>query len=371
VQASVADRGVLAGVLFSVVAAVAFLFSAPPHVTVAGIQLPMPESVVGQFTTAFRATARFASLVMLGLCVMAAIALAQLLPRAGRKTRIVAVAVLAVIVTGDLWARSPTITHITVPRIVRVLARQPAGIYAEYPLQNGTSFGGNSASAFYQGFAGAHNLFGGFFPDTTSETEKLSLSYLLAPRTLPALAGFGVRYLLVDRVTAGLAPPMYPSYGGSIPGARLISSDPYATLYRVTAPPPRLESFAMSGFSLPEGPGPRFWQWMTATSGRLEILSEAARPIRARVSFVASSYAVARRVTINDGPDRPPLYTGIVPHGSTIRISFEVTLRRNTWLTLTATPPPISPHTLASSNTDTRSLAIQVFEPLSIIPEGG
>jgi hypothetical protein len=361
---AMADRRVLAAMLFTLCAFVALLFSAPPEVSIAGFQVPMPMTFVGQITTIFRTTARFALFVMLGLCVLAGFALSELLPRLKRNPRVMVVAAIAIIVTCDLWAEGAGASRFSVPSIFRVLAHQPSGVYVEYPLQDGVTFAGASRPAFYQAYAGKHDLFNGFLPGTDSETRKLELQYLLAPRTVPALAEFGVRYLLVDTLGQSVAPPMYARPRQPIPGTQLISSDAYGSLYRITARPQPLASFATSGFSSPEGRGPEYWRWMTASAGKMEVLSTSPGPVHAEVKLSVVSFARPRHLTITDGVG-PPLYSAVIPYRPT-RVHFGLTITRRAVLHFSVTPGPQSPHALDGANPDTRLLSIEVLEPLTI-----
>jgi hypothetical protein len=350
-------------VLLTVAAFVALVFSAPPRVIVLGINLPMPIELVNHVTTVFRVTARFAVVVMLGLCVLAGYALSRWFARVRGPDAIALCAVLSVIVLGDLWVREPfEVTPITVPPVVRQLAHQKPGIYAAYPFLNGNEFGGDSEEAFFQAYAGKHDLFGGFFVGTPSESRKMELQYPLAPRTMPDLAAFGVRYLLVLNV-AGVVPPEYPTPAGAIPGARLIGHDGFGALYRVTAHPRDITSFDSVGFALPEGPGPQFYRWMTASDGTMEIVKRTPGPAEVRVAFSAASFARSRRLVVR-GNGRV-LYDGTIPP-SAIPVAFTLWVRGTTRIYLETTPPPQAPHALNPANPDTRPLSVQVSGPLTI-----
>jgi hypothetical protein len=361
---SLAHRRSTGTILFLITAIVAVLFSGPPHVTIAGVSVPMPMAVVGSFTTTFRTISHFSFMVMFGVCVLAGFALSGLLPRLRRNSALIVVAVLAVVVTCDLWAANTVITHVRVPKIYRILAKQPPGIYAEYPLQTGMDFADASKPAFYQAWAGEHDIFNGYFPGTDSETSKLGLMYLTASETIPELAESGVRYLLVDNLSRGSAPPMYPAHDAPLGGARLIASDSYAALYRIVAHAPPISTFALSSFSDPEGAGPGFTRWMTSSQGQLELRSTSAHPARARVSLVVVSFARPRRLRVTDDLGHV-LYDATIPYAYT-RIRFDVVIRRRTLLTLSATPGPESPHQLDPKNPDTRQLSIQISQPLSV-----
>jgi hypothetical protein len=361
------DRKIQAAVLLSITAVVALVFSAPPHVDVAGVQVPTPIDVVSHFTTAFRTTSRFALIVMLGLCVLMGFALSELLPRIRKnRTRLLVAAAIGVVVTCDLWARPPyKIRHVRPPSVFRVLAHQSPGIYAEYPLMDGYQFGGDSTPAFYQGYAGAHDLFTGFFPGTASEQRKLDLSLLLAKSTVPRLAELGVRYLIVDRKYP--RPPQYPASGEEIPGARLIATDPYGSLYRITAAPPIVSSFALSGFAPPINLPPSDWHWMTAQTARLEILRNGSVPRLFQVTFAAGSFRQPRHLRVTDRDSGRLLYSGVIPPTST-QVSFNLTIGRRVVLNLSISPKPVSPHSLDPSSPMTSTLGLLITDPVSIRP---
>lgn len=362
-RVALSDRAVLAAALLTFTALIALAFSAPPRVVILGMNIPMPIEIVAHITTVFRTTARFAVIVMLGLCVLAGLALSKLFSRLRGVTALAMCAVLSALVVVDLWARPPyTAAPIVVPSVVRLLAHQAPGIYAAYPLLTGFEFGGDSDDAFFQAYAGDHELFDGFFPETSSETRKMELEYLLAPRTLPDLAAMGVRYLLVQADTPSA---MYPSNGAPIPGARLIGSDSYGALYRIVAHPRPFSSFDSVGFSPPEGEGPTYSRWMTAADGQMEVVSRAPRAVPVRVSFAAWSYLQPRRLVIRDGVD--VVYDAVVPP-SPLPVAFTISVRGRTTLYLQTTPAPQSPHAVNPADPDTRLLSIQVSGPLTITP---
>jgi hypothetical protein len=361
---ALADRLMLVAVLLTITALCAFVFSLPPRVKFLGVNVPMPIEIVFDVTTAFRTTARFAVIVMLGLCVLAGLALSKLFSRLRAPAALAVCAVLSAVVLVDLWARPPyKITPIVVPPVFQLLAHQAPGVYAEYPLQDGWQFGGQTLDAFFQAYAGDHDLFDGYFPETISESRKLELQYLLAPRTVPDLAAMGVRYLLVQTVAEPF--PMYPSYEAPIPGAQLIGGDELAALYRVVARPAPFTSFDSVGFSLPEGPGPQFYRWMSAADGQMEIISRAPRPVPVRVGFTVASYLQPRQLVIRDGAR--VVYDAVVPDRA-VPVVFTIPVKGKTTLRLHVTPGPESPHAVDPSDPYTGTLSIQVSGPLTITP---
>jgi hypothetical protein len=362
-RATLAERSMLAAALLTVAAIIAAAFSAPPRIVILGVGIPMPIEIVSHVTSDFRTTARLALIVMLGLCVLAGLGLSKLFSRLRGPVALAVCGGLSVLVVCDLWGRLPyKVTPIVVPSVFRLLAHQTPGVYAEYPLQNGSEFGGNSGDAFYQAYAGDHDLFDGYFPETVSESRKMELGYLLAPRTVPDLAAMGVRYLLVQRQQPSA---MYPGPGAPIPGARLIGGDSYGVLYRVLARPRQFTSYYTVGFSPPEGAGPRFDRWMGAADGQMEVISRALRPVPVRVSFTAASYLQPRRLVIRDGAR--VVYDAVVPAIAT-PVTFTIRLQGHTIFHLHATPPAQSPHTLNPANPDTRTLSVQLSGPLTITP---
>src|SRR5262249_53090079 len=161
---AVGRRAILAAALLAIAALCALVFSAPPRVLIFGVNVPMPIELVNHVTTVFRTTARFAVIVMLGLCVLAGLALSRLFFRLPRPVALLVCAVLSFIVVADVWARQNyPISPIIIPPTVRQLAEQPAGVYAEYPFIDGYDFGGDSTMAFLQAYAGDHDLFEGYF----------------------------------------------------------------------------------------------------------------------------------------------------------------------------------------------------------------
>jgi hypothetical protein len=364
---ALADRPVLAAVLLTITALCAFVFSMPPRIGILGVNVPMPIEAVIRVTTVFRGTAKFAVIVMLGLCVLAGLALSKLFSRLRAPAALAVCVVISVVVIVDLWARSPfKITPIIIPPAIQLLAHQAPGIYAEYPIQSGSQFGGNEA--FFQAYAGDHDLFNGYFQGTSSESRKVELVPLLAPRTVPELAAMGVRYLLVQRDVE--PPPLYPGFEAPIPGAQLIGGDESVWLYRVVARPAQFVSFDTVGFSVPEGPGPQFTRWMSAADGEIEIISRAPQPVPVRVGFSVASFWQPRQLVIRDG--ERVVYSAVVPNTAEpyrpVPVVFTISVKGKTTLRLHVTPGPESQHAVDPSNPETLPLSVKVSGPLTITP---
>jgi hypothetical protein len=232
-RARLPGRQPAVGIAFAAVTFVALAFSAPPKVAVAGHLIPFPSLWVFELNSAWRIYSRFVIVVMLGLCIVAALGLRWL--TAGR-SHAVAVAILAafsLLVPLDLWARHDNVTgKLGSDPIYATLRAQPPGIVAEYPIQP-SAFAENYNELYNQQF---HDkpILNGFPARTADEARALSLASLEDPVTPGRLAALGVRYVLLKH-----APTIdkIPKAGRPGRGFRLIARDGYASLYRVTAAP--------------------------------------------------------------------------------------------------------------------------------------
>lgn len=345
----VAPRVLLAGVSAAAIALVGLVFSAPPRVEILGVSVPLPYSVISEVTTAFRAAHRFALLVVLGLCVLAAIAVAALIRGRALAVQAAVVALLAFVMATDLWAEPDVPTaDIVVPRIYELLREQPPGIVAEYQFRDPAWV--QAVDSLHQD-AHEHPLFTGFDRGTESESRKLELRYLLEDRTVRDLARYGVRYVVVHDAGEG-RPEWLPRPGDRIPGLELIGGYPEAALYRVTARPSSFTSYAISGFAAPEGDPPAAGRWLTANGGKLELRGDCA-PCTGVVSFAAASFNRERALTIR-GEDGRVLYEGVLSDQRT-RLSFPVRFSRRITLTFSTEPPPAA---------DNPAYGIFVWQPI-------
>jgi hypothetical protein len=333
---------------------VALVFSAPPHVELLGFSVPMPYSLVNEVTTAFRTAHRFAIVVMLAVAILAAIGAANL-PR-GRRVgvQVAAVAALAVVLTLDLWAvPEARVTRVTSPAVYELLKRQPDGIVAEYPYRD---IGWIGAVESYQQHIHGHPLFKGFDQGTETESRKLDLQYLLEPRTVPDLARYGVRYVIVHEARAA-RPNYIPRPGTRIPGLRYIGGDrERAALYRVTASPSRFTTYAGLGFNAPEGDPPATVRWLRDNGAKLHILGSC-DPCSGTLSFESASFARPRELTLRD-------QRGRVIYRHTIgaeAVSVHIPLRFSdvTDLSFSTNPAPEQIN-LAIGGEDTRSFGVSV-----------
>ena len=155
----------------------------------------------------------------------------------------------------------------SIPNVYKVLARQPRGLTAEYPL---VPYGYNFyQDVFYQNVHGMP-MINGYLAGTLQERRAVSLANLSDPHTGPRLAALGVRYVIRE---AGASPYGLPSAGTPRKGFRLIYRDSFARLYAVTARPsgPALPT-PDAGFAGDEvAPGGTVANWLEAPSGTIEF----------------------------------------------------------------------------------------------------
>ena len=318
----------------------------------------MPYALVQEFTTVFRVAHRFAVLVMLAVCLLAALGLVRILRGRATALQAAVLTMLAVVFAVDLRAQpSPATTKIQYPAIYKLLKRQPPGIVAEYPLNLAPTVG--SLQSFYQE-AHEHALFAGAPSGSEAESRKLELQFLLAGRTVPDLAAYGVDYVVAYHPD----PLKPPRAGQAIRGLRLIGGDANATLYRVAAPSSSFTSYGVRGFHLTEGeqPGAR---WMAQNGAELELLGRC-RPCVGVVTLQAASFAEPRILTIVDDRGRRLSSKRIEPMGGGVR--FRVRFSRRTILRLSTNPPPI-PINSVIPGLDTRTVSIYLVQPVRFAPD--
>jgi hypothetical protein len=356
-RAAIAAGPTAVGLTAVVLGAVALAFSAPPKVSVFGVLVPMPYSILEHATTVFRVAHRFAVVVMLSVCLLAALAIAAFLRGRTIAVQIPTLAALALVFAVDLRAMpSPSTTKVTHPAIYDLLRRQPPGILAEYPPED--LYAVNRLRSFYQD-THEHPLFAGAPVDSDAESRKLELQYLLAPRTVPDLAEYGVKYVIVHRVEPPLVAP-----GQAVSGLRAIGGDAEAVLYRVVGAPSRFTSYGAHGFHRFEGDQAGGGRWVGQNGAELELRGRC-DPCAGTVSFQAASLAEPRRLRI-EGEDGRTLFQGIIgTYGGPVR--FAIRFASRTVVRLSTDPPPV-PVSSVLPSPDNRSVSVFVAQPIRFEP---
>jgi hypothetical protein len=174
-------------------AAAAFAFSAPPHVTLFGFDVPTPTQLVFDITTTWRVFSRFAMVVMLGVVILAALGIDAIVRRRGPVMRAAMLAALLAVIGADLWARPVHgVNQFTVPAAYHKLAALPNGIAAEYPLLPApqSQFGDVFWQSWYD-----KPIVNGYLEGSPEEGRALRLGQLADPATPRGLKALGVRYV--------------------------------------------------------------------------------------------------------------------------------------------------------------------------------
>ena len=356
-RAALAHGRLAAGFTALALGVVALAFSAPPTVPILGVELPMPYSLLQHATNVFRVAHRFAIIVMLALCLLVALAVTTFLEKRKTGVQAVVLALLALLFAVDLRAQpTPRTTRVEYPAVYNLLGRQPPGIVAEYPLNRAPTV--HSLQSLYQE-AHEHPLFTGAPLGSLAESRKFELQFLLAPRTVPDLAAYGVKYVLVHHASDHEP----PRPGQAIDGLRLIGGDRNGTLYEVVEHPPGFTSYGLQGFHLTEGDPPGM-RWVGSNDARLELIGRC-NPCVGTVDIPVASFATTRALRITDETGRIVYLGAVNPDGKTIRVP--VRFRERGVLRLSTLPPPAPINEVIPGN-DWRPVSIEVLQPIRFRP---
>lgn len=330
---------------------VALLWSAPPKVTILGQVFPFPALLTYELSGAWRVYTRFAMVVMLAVCVLAAIGLFRVLRGRTAPVQALLLVAVAAVVYVDLNVPGVGTNRIASTPVLDRLAELPDGLVASYPLE--PSGHGDYSAEFIQQW---HDkpIVNGYDEGSMAETRALKLDDLEDPRTAGRLATLGVRYVLIEDVPieAGVQDPGEPGRG-----FRLIAEEGAMSLWRVTARPLPLLTLG-PGFAATETPaeGPPF-RWLTESSGEIELRGPC-EVCTGTLSFEAYSLARPREIRLL-APDgrvvgRARLGT------SRRRVAFPVRFRGVVTYRLETSPGPQPANEVVPGSTDERSLSVAV-----------
>ena len=218
-----------------VAGAVAVLFSAPPQVKVAGQLIALPSYYVFHVSQDWRIYSRFAIVVMLALCVLAALGASYLVSRSRGMWKLWITLAVGVVVPLDLLGlfADRVRTDLSPPGIYTILRAQPPGLVAEYPIRP-TEVAGDYRELFWQSAHGKP-VINGWPARSYEESRALALADLDAPLTAPTLAALGVRYVLLQKHPTLLAPGILAPRPPTSAAYEPIAADRYAFLFRVRA----------------------------------------------------------------------------------------------------------------------------------------
>jgi hypothetical protein len=290
-------------------------------------------------------------IVMLGLSVLAGIGLYGLTRGRAWWIQIAILLCASVAVPLDLWGRLAGRTNtLSVPGIYTSLASQPKGLVAEYPL---TPVGHNNYGDLFFQNVYEKPMINGYLEGTAEERRALSLANISDPATGPGLAALGVRYVLLDA-----APPGYdlPSPGKPGRDFRLLFSEPYGSLYLVTARPSRPALPAPGeSFGADEVTPAGNFSWLEQPRGTIEIAGGCVQ-CRGVLTMTLTSFARPRTVVISSADGR--LLASRVVAGPT-RLAVPLEFAGHTSVHLAATPGPQS-IIKTTGSPDPRSVSVSV-----------
>jgi hypothetical protein len=273
------------------------------------VEVPLPAEAIFDVAPYWRVFSRFVAVVMLGVLVLAVLALRR---TESWRPRALAVAVPLVAIAAsvaELWS-SPPIGTVELPPpapAYELLARtDPATPVAAYPLVRSDE-ALNSTHLYWQRVH-RHPLLNGAPIETRPDDLREGLVSLADPATLPTLAHLGVDLVVVE------GPPV------AVPGLAPIGPQgATATAYRVEAAPADGVAFLREGAGRAEvDTEGRTRRWLGG-DGVMEV--DVPRAGRYQLAFTAGSYRTERRLTLTTGSQRE---TFAVAGERTLRASFDL-----------------------------------------------
>jgi hypothetical protein len=344
-------------VVAGTVGILATLCSAPPQVTIDHVRVNMPSWYLFHLSNGFRIYERFVIVVELSLCVLAGIGLMSLLMRRRPAIANLVLVVASAVVVLDLWAPIPEhFERLKVPAIYAILARQPPGIYADYPLGPAEERP-DYHDLFYQRYA-HHPTLNGYQTGSDDEIRDLALGDLTLPDVGARLSALGVRYVLLE---SHPIPPLTAA-NAPLPGSGFVelAQDSYGVLYRNdNAPAPLIEP--LTGFSSAESSPIGQSRWMDQATASLRIKADCS-VCKGILGFAASSFARPRLLMIrNDATNHT---TSIeVPAGHPTKISIRLSFNRQVVVSF-STSPGTQSVVATSGSLDQQHVSVSVQAPL-------
>jgi hypothetical protein len=289
--------------VFAAVALAGALLCAPPTANVGPLRLYFPSWVVFQLSDSFRAFSRAVVVIEVGVCLLAAVGLAQLLRGRARSPVRRAAVLLGVtaIVAVDLAAPAPKQnTRVPTPAVYTTLKRQHVrGIVAEYPLLPAEV--PDYEPALFQALHG-RPILNGYASGSDQEARALGLARLDDPRTPGRLRLLGVRHVVVDERPSGR--PDSPPVRRPARGLDLVDRAGGRALYEITSPPARSAVFGGAGFDPPQGEPADQRQWARRADATLLVAANCASCV-GTLHFRAVSVTGQRTLVVRDARGAP------------------------------------------------------------------
>lgn len=294
-------------VAFSALVVLAILFMPPHPISAGSVNIPTPSWLVWKLVPQFRVPTRWMPVLMLGLVVLAALALALVRARVASRVRTRAprasawaAAGVVVLAAGisyvELSPLPDPLSGTGIGREYAFLANTPEGILAEYPLTQA----GQLRTSDYQFAQRIHRR--PLVDGAPNNTYADAVSEVLIDPTAPGVAG-GLATLGVTAVITRNVDHIYESGAFRVPrslgeGYERVGSiaGGGTAVWAVTAEPEPLAFFPYGFWFSERVPGRLPYQWMSGSEGHVEVV--APRAGRYLVHFQAQSYLVPRRMVI-------------------------------------------------------------------------
>jgi hypothetical protein len=282
------DIRVVAVLTSGVLAAVAFVASGPPEISLGGFHIWTPSGVLFLITPTWQTFARFVILLELALIIMMAGALARVRQSLRAPRLWLVFALIGLLLLVDLWDRQPVRTASTTPPPAYAWLRDHrGGTVADYPILPAND--SYIARALFWGSYDGHPLLQGAAAGSSAESMKLALADLSDPQTAGKLAAYGVRYIVVHADTPGGSPLQLHADGYK----PVIINRQTGSLWEVTSQPAQTAVDAMSGFDWLSG-FPSYDRRLMVTNGVLAVRARDCSNCTGTVSFNVE--AVRRRL---------------------------------------------------------------------------
>jgi hypothetical protein len=315
-RSALADRRTVAVLTAGVLAAVAFICSGPPTISLLGLNIPLPSDVIYHITPTWQTFSRFVILLEVGLVIMMAAALTRTRQTLVGLRLVLVFAVIGLLLIVDLWASPARRTVSTTPTPAYAWLRDhPGGLVADYPIL--PAYDPASAQALYWGVYDEHPLFQGYAALSTIESMKLDLADLGGPATAGKLAGYGVRYIVVHRGTPGGGYASLRAKGYT----PVVLNRRGASLWRVPNNASSTTVDARSGFSWYAG-FPTYDTRLLQGAGVLALHARDCSSCVGSVSFFISGADRAVRVTVRDARTGAILAQLKAPDKHSVRVSI-------------------------------------------------
>jgi hypothetical protein len=332
---ALADKRVVAVLTAGVLAAVAFVSSGPPTVSLLGIRVPLPSDVIYHVTPSWQTFSRFVILLELGLVIMMAAALTRIRQTLSGARLILVFALIGLLLVVDLWASPTQRTVSTTPKPAYAwLLDHQGGLVADYPIL--PAYDPASAQALYWGVYDKHPLFEGYSALSSTESVKLDVADLAGPETAGKLAAYGVRYIVVHRGAPGSSRVDLRAHGYR----PIVLDRSGPSLWQVPDQPAATTVDAEAGFSWSAG-FPNYDERLLEGSGVLAVKAQDCPGCSGTVSFSLAAGNRTVQLTVSEQPTGVVLARFRVPRERSIRVSVRgVRLRRGRARIELQTSPP-------------------------------